>query len=192
MNEAEAERRLAEIQRGRWPHALQSTTQLKDLEIRLKQTAVWCVGHLARRAIKESLRPPHICPHPLAADRWAAVDDVVRTRARDVRNHALLNWRSPSGRLLVYFPDADLCDGAAEVASQGFFDVHNAPPFGCWVGYFEDGVQDRSYSSYLLAWVPARFESLAGAGIDVNPEACIAWLDNADIALRSIIPHARE
>ena len=41
MNEAEAERRLAEIQRGRRPHALQSTTQLKDLEIRLKQTAVW-------------------------------------------------------------------------------------------------------------------------------------------------------
>jgi hypothetical protein len=191
MNEAEAERRLAEIQRGRWPHSLQSETQLQDLELRLKQTAVWCAEHVAD-AIKESLRPPRISPHPLAADRWAAVDDVVRTRAGDVRSEDFANKRFPPGRLLVYFPDADLCDGAAEVASAGFFDGHNAPPWGCWVGYFADRGQDPGYSSYLLAWVPAPLESVASAGIAVNPEARIAWLDDVDVALRSIMAHAQE
>jgi hypothetical protein len=37
------------------------------------------------------------------------------------------------GRLMVYFPDAALADGAAEVQSRGFFDVHNTPPWDTWI-----------------------------------------------------------
>lgn len=39
---------------------------------------------------------------------------------------------------MVYFPDGDLCDGAAEQVTDGFFDVFNVPPWETWVGYFED------------------------------------------------------
>lgn len=87
---------------------------------------------------------------------------------------------------MVYFPDADLCDGAAEVESKEFFDVHNAPPWGTWVGYFEDVDGDSSYGAYLLAWVPDALIDAADAGISVNPEECIVWLDGSTVRLRVI------
>jgi hypothetical protein len=37
------------------------------------------------------------------------------------------------GRLVAYFPDDNLFDGAAEAESQGFFDVDNIPPYDTWV-----------------------------------------------------------
>jgi hypothetical protein len=87
----------------------------------------------------------------------------------------------------VYFPDEDLTDGAAEVASQGFLDVYNAPPWGTWVGYFEDGSAGPRCPCYLLAWVPDALVAVASAGIDVNPEQCIGWLTDVRVGLRSII-----
>lgn len=87
---------------------------------------------------------------------------------------------------MVYFPDEDLTDGAAEVASSGFFDVYSAPPWGTWVGYFEDG-DTSSGRTYLLAWVPRSIIEAASAGIDVNPEKCIGWLADEDVDLRSIL-----
>ena len=89
------------------------------------------------------------------------------------------------GRLLVYFPDADLCDGAAQAESDGFFDVYNVPPWDAWVGYFEDSLdRSRSYDSYLIAYVPEKILTLATDGILVNPEACIMWLSDSDVKLR--------
>jgi hypothetical protein len=89
--------------------------------------------------------------------------------------------------LLVYHPDANLADGAAELESRGFFDVHNAPPWGTWIGFFDDRRPDHSFSCYLLAWVPEALVAAAGAGIDVNPEACIVWFADANVTLRSVV-----
>jgi len=118
-------------------------------------------------------------------NRWGAVDEVFAYRDR-LWPESLPEL--PLGRLLIYFPDAQLSDGAAEAASEGFFDVHNAPPWGSWVAYFEDRASESPYSSYLLAWVPETLVALAAAGIDVNPEQCIVWLDDAPVALREVIP----
>ena len=88
------------------------------------------------------------------------------------------------GRLLVYFPDAELADGAAEVESSGFFDVFNTPPWDTWVALRRDERgEDRGYSVYLVSWVPSVFLDLASAGIGVNPEECILWLHDADVPL---------
>ena len=74
------------------------------------------------------------------------------------------------GRLLVYFPDAELADGAAEAESRGFFDAFNAPPWDCWVALLrDDRGEDSSYSVYVLSWVPRVLLDLASAGIRVNP-----------------------
>jgi hypothetical protein len=86
---------------------------------------------------------------------------------------------------LVYFPDDDLADGAAEAESEGFFDVHNAPPWDTWVAMVEDEASGQP-RPYLLSWVPPAFLELAQAGISVNPEECIRWLDDADVAMRQI------
>jgi hypothetical protein len=91
------------------------------------------------------------------------------------------------GRFLIYFPDAELTDGAAQAESREFFDVFNAPPWGTWVGYFDEKSGDADRSAYLLAWVPSEFIPLAEAGIAVNPEECIVWLKDSSVALREIV-----
>jgi hypothetical protein len=87
------------------------------------------------------------------------------------------------GRLLVYFPDRELADGAAEAESQGYLDVHNAPPWDTWVAMVDEASAD---GAYLLSWVPPEFIDLVHRGIAVNPEECIRWLDDADLALRDV------
>jgi hypothetical protein len=73
---------------------------------------------------------------------------------------------STSGRLLIYYPHENLACGAAEVSSNGFFDVNNVPPWDIWVDFSE---------RTLVSWVPPVFLEAAQMGIDVNPEACIRW-----------------
>jgi hypothetical protein len=92
------------------------------------------------------------------------------------------------GRLLAYFPDDNLFDGAAEAESQGFFDVNNIPPYDTWVwmvrnvrsSAYADGACGEMDANYLVAWVPPDLIQLANAGVAVNPEACILWLDTLD------------
>jgi hypothetical protein len=49
------------------------------------------------------------------------------------------------GRLLVFKPDDTLEDGAAEVGSQGFFDVSNVPPWDSWVDYIIESAEQQSH-----------------------------------------------
>jgi hypothetical protein len=94
------------------------------------------------------------------------------------------------GRLLAYFPDDNLFCGTAEHETQGFFDVNNIPPYDTWVWMvsrtatftWEDGVRGETDRNYLVAWIPPDFVELASAGIAVNPEECIQWLDTRDDA----------
>jgi len=94
------------------------------------------------------------------------------------------------GRLLLYFPDANLADGAAEAETDGFFDIHNVPPWDTWIGLFRDGSSDPSFTDYLVSWVPGDFVPLVERGIYVNPEHCTLWLADTPVplahALRSL------
>jgi hypothetical protein len=185
---AEAEARLKELERHRPDYALAGATHVTDLERRLRETAEWCSRHLDLTAIGGCLRPRSIAPQFLARDRWRSVSDVTSMRRQELNRLGSRANEMPQGRFLVYYPEAELSDGAAEVASQEFFDVYNAPPWGTWVGYFEDpGLDESGYGSYVLAWVPQELEEVVNSGIEVNPEACIAWLDQANVGVRSII-----
>jgi hypothetical protein len=106
------------------------------------------------------------CPPVLCSNGWSTVDSVVTCRSKQVEAGPGLPL--PPGRPLIYHPNAQLSDGAAQAASRGFFDVDNAPPWATWVGYFQDDTGD--YGPYLLSWVPVAAIPLAQAGIDVNPE----------------------
>ena len=72
-----------------------------------------------------------------------------------------------------YSPDDDLCDGAAEAESAGFFDTFNTPPWDTWVA-----LTSRNDRCWLVSWVPPEQIRLADGGIEVNPEQCIQWLDD--------------
>jgi hypothetical protein len=98
------------------------------------------------------------------------VDQLSTRRAEQLR----LEHRYPvdfplsfhDGRLLLYAPNENLFDGAAQYSSKGFFNVDNVPPWDTWVCFFEE---------YLVSWVPPQLLELANAGVEANPEQCILW-----------------
>lgn len=100
----------------------------------------------------------------------AIVETVVSKRAAQLRKNchypSTIDIGLEGGKLLLYAPDENLFDGAAEYSSRGFFDVDNIPPWDTWICLFEE---------YVLSWVPPQLLDLANAGIEVNPEQCILW-----------------
>jgi hypothetical protein len=183
----DAERLLAGLELGRPAYARRGKTHLGDLGLRLREAALWCERNLDLNSIGNCLRPRRIAPQFLPRDRWQAVDDVVILRRQEIGRSDADTGRRAAGRLLVYFPELDLTDGAAEAVSQEFFDAYNAPPWGTWVAYFKDLDRNDCCSSYLLAWVPEALAGVATAGIDANPEQCITWLEDAGVGVLRVI-----
>ena len=139
------------------------------------EAAAWCLPRLSDD-LRHCWRSEDLRPKYLEPSRADLVGNVVRRRRSYVQ--APLLPVDPPGRLLAYFPDAELSDGAAEFESHGFFDVFNEPPWDCWVGWFEaSSARDESYRAFLLAWIPDRLVTMATRAIHVNPEECIQWLD---------------
>lgn len=90
----------------------------------------------------------------------------------------------------MYFPDADLADGAAEIQSRGFFDLHNVPPWDTWIALADDGPNaDVSHGQYVVCWVPPSLVTWANEGIEVNPEQCIVWLEDVEVRARYELRH---
>ena len=160
----------------------------KPFELRLAEAIAWCSPRAKLAEPANSLRSDRLRPPVLETDRASTVGHVLESRAAtdpDVR--AASPVRAPgdlgSGRLLLYFPDESLADGAAEGATQGFFDVDNVPPWDTWVGVFRDQTADISFVDYLVSWVPREFVASVDRGIEVNPEACICWLADSTVPL---------
>ncbi len=90
-----------------------------------------------------------------------------------------------NGRLVLYCPRDNLCDGAACVCSEGFFDCDNVPAWDTWVCYttviHRDIPKWRSWSpdetsAVLVSWISPQLLDIAGKGVAANPEQCIVWL----------------
>jgi hypothetical protein len=125
---------------------------------------------LAEQLRTPFLRPDSFVPKQSPVERERIVEILAEKRADQLRNEhrypiTLVDDLS-GGRLLKYAPDENLCDGAAQYSSKGFFDVDNIPPWDTWICFIEP---------YLISWVPPRLLDLASVGIDMNPEQCILW-----------------
>lgn len=81
----------------------------------------------------QRLRSPKLKPEvPLGEtnQRGRLVQSVVSRKSDRLAGMRQGQFVYPSeGRLLLYWPDQSLADGAAEYASIGFFDVDNTPPW---------------------------------------------------------------
>ena len=159
----------------------------KALQSRLAETIAWCNS----LTWPNDLRSHDLKPYLFHQGPDDLICDVGRSRQVN-----LLHKRIPikegqpqlaEGRLLVYLPDMNLSDGAAEIESEGFFDVFNVPPFDTWVTFFEDKTLELAYQQQLLCYVPASAVHLAEAGIQVNPEECILWLDQTPGVTKELI-----
>ena len=161
-------------------------------ERRLVETITWCSARL--KATDHPEQPSSEIERPMSSllrseelyrifrghDELTPGPESVRAVAS--RRAELLAGTFPTqvsdvirlGRLLIFLPWDSLSDGAANLASNGFFDDANVPPCDTWVALFHD--RAPGVGRYLVSWVPHSFTDLAGKGIDVNPEACITWL----------------
>lgn len=150
---------------------------------RLTETVAWCGPRADVQNARTCLREPYLGPRSLEASYF----DAVRRVASERRLKLGRTWPRPTallggGRLLVYFPDAELSDGAAEAETAGYFDVFNTPPWDTWVAFIQEtGPPDSSFANYLISWVPPPFIEAVSRAIDVNPERCLAWLDGSDL-----------
>jgi len=147
----------------------------------LRDTIDWCEPRATITDIKNCLRSDSLSPYPFAGRRSEVVDSVVRERHIYRKDPSSLSAYSlAQGKLLDFMPDQNMTDGMAEEDSYGFFDVTNVPPWDTWVAY----VEESPSCNYLVCWVPRRLIGVATAGINVNAEGCIAWLDDTNFLLR--------
>ena len=158
---------------------------------RLAEAVAWCCNHASASYPKHSLRYDSLCPGTLSATRADAVLTVLGYRGVWLQQQnikpVIEDRELRQGRLLCYFPDADLTDGAAEVASDGFFDNHNVPPWDTWVGLYQSDLRDVSLKVYLISYVPEMFLQQAARGVEVNPEQCVMWLYDSDTPIGSVL-----
>jgi hypothetical protein len=142
-----------------------------------KKAKLTNITPLARQLRSPILQPSCAKFPEIRAEQVQIVEDLAIRRANQLRLRQLyppiLLNNLADGRLVLYSPDENLCDGAAQYTSKGFFDVDNIPPWDTWVCFFE---------RYLVSWVPPELLELASQGIDVNPEQCILWAPETELS----------
>jgi len=172
-----------------WSRGRTTPATLSDafLFARVAETVAWCeslapmaaLGQRGSSALRQNLL--HDGPDALLCS--VGLDRQRQSHYRGLAVPTAPPLATP-GRFMLHFPDENLTDGAAEVESHGFFDVFNLPPVDTWVSFFTEQPRPRSSRRYLLCYVPGWAIERADAGIEVNPEECIAWLDRSDVAVR--------
>jgi hypothetical protein len=148
---------------------------------RLDEAVAWCGPRANPEAARDCLRSPELRPRILQPSYTAGVADLLLNREHALgRNFTVPTDSVATGRLLVYGPDEELSDGAAEEETNGFFDVANCPPWDTWVAFVEEPhPSPTGRIAYLVSWVPPEFVESVGRGIYVNPEGCIRWLEDS-------------
>ena len=118
------------------------------------------------------------------------VDPLAFDRTMLLREAGLLPDSAASelagGRLLLYCRDDNLADGAAELESDGFFDIDNVPTWDTWLCDYTAPPDAHGRQHCLVAWIPRSHIDLADRGISVNPEECVVWADGTDFERGSI------
>jgi hypothetical protein len=128
-----------------------------------------------------------------AKRREATVRDLVDRRARElgagvspVSSAEVLK----GGRLLVFYVDLHMDDGASESETGGFIDPYGTPPWDTWVGLFRDavkkgqgGYQQDGYEEYLISWVPPEFVGLVARAVWVDPVGSFEWLAESQVTV---------
>ena len=147
---------------------------------RLQEAVAWCGPRANPKDPRDCLRSPNLRPRILQPSYSAGVADLLLGRELALgRKFAVPQDSLATGRFLVYGPDEELSDGAAEQETNGFFDVANCPPWDTWVAFIEEPhPSPNGRIAYLVSWVPPDFVESVGRGIYVNPEQCIRWLED--------------
>ncbi|MHB8627872.1 MAG: hypothetical protein ACYDBJ_27855 [Aggregatilineales bacterium] len=160
---------------------------------RLNETILWCRYKIAQSpthtseilwSLADRSATPSIGKQVLSFyipnQRLAIVNTIFARRTQLIATllpqpDVVLDDTLMDGRLVAFFIDHTLFDGAAESESKGFFDVNNVPACDAWVYFY-----NKDGRTHILSWVPPEYRHDAEEGISVNPEQCLHWLDEDD------------
>jgi hypothetical protein len=145
---------------------------------RLAEAVEWCGARVDVANPATCFRSPPLRPRVMQGSYVAGVLDACTNRHFALGRRVSPRQDLAGGRILVYGPDEELSDGAAELETGGYFDANNCPPWDTWIALTEFSDGGRGRAAHLFSWVPPAFESLVDRGIYVNPEGCISWLED--------------
>lgn len=144
------------------------------------ETFAWCEGKHTHQLRTPGFAPPDAATTRPGADWFLWGNDGRRRELLDhlelARRNALpkghvLQPAIPPGRFLVYWPDEQSSDGSSQLASDGFFDIFDAPPWDTWIHY-------EPAHHFLVSWVPLSLVQHASIGMTRNTVDCHSWLDD--------------
>lgn len=149
---------------------------------RLLEATLWCDARFDPAEPASSLRRLSSNVFPEDQVTSERVREVCVERARRLGSGLPRTRRTGDVLLSVLYPEGSLSDGAAQMETNGYFDVHNAPPCDTWVALFERaaGTNKGNGGLALISYIPTILGPSTARGIRVNPEECIVWLQDDD------------
>ncbi|MDE2420964.1 MAG: hypothetical protein KGO49_07285 [Gammaproteobacteria bacterium] len=144
----------------------------------LSITKLWCEARIDKDAPTKTLRPPELSPHNDIRDYNVGIFrkkeeikrlNLIRTTLFENQELTLSDIH---GKILVFYPELSLNDGLMCIASGGFIDENDCPPWATWF-YYSLGTDD---GSILYCWIPEAFIGIVNNAIDVDPYSCLRWL----------------
>ena len=127
---------ISELERERERPEFTEAQELSGFRERLDEAIAWCSSREPSSDALRVFRSPELAPDPFAVNGWGAVWSVAeKRRAKLPKGKRRPIGGLSGGRLVACMPEVNLCDGAAEYSSEGYFDVDNIPPWDTWVWY---------------------------------------------------------
>jgi hypothetical protein len=178
---------------------VETTFNLPLFMNRLAETIAWCNYRLAQDATPESLRK--VLPKPEPYGTFSESEEFLEfasglfvTRSHLIQSSGLLlpspeEIRQYEGRLLIFLPDcAFASDGVAELASDGFFDFMEYPPWDTWIYAVDEPVIGSGSpekpewlpGTELVSLVPPQFVKKVQSAIESTADQAIFWIEDLE------------
>jgi len=169
---------------GAWEPSL-TDAQLVLLARRRDDAVLWfAIRAGAGQPLAHALRTPALEPDLEESASLPALAAALAVLAeRRAERVAAAAPRAPEvsapGRLLICEFNMSIGSGESEVASRGFFDVMDRPPWDTWLVAFgrTHHSQPDQPIECLLSWVPETAVETVDAGVRANRCRCLRWLD---------------
>jgi hypothetical protein len=189
---------------------LRTVKELVDFRLCLLESVLWSADRADLSNPMTCLRTEVLRPYIFNDSRHATVRDVVSARHRElVEGRRSLDvslntnrdddaavfaelWKlMPAalggGRLLVWERDSTIDDGVGEVATQGYLDASDMPPWDTWVTYVTPSDDAAVQAGYLVSWVPPMFVPSVGEAVEFNAYGALYWLADTRLLLCEVL-----
>ena len=150
------------------------------------EASSWSNLHFNLNDLKLSLRSPLLNPNVELWDyvkndqyKKKVVSDLCSKRAEFIASKDIKPEGGLNGRILCFYPEISLKDAVVCLASSGFIDEDDSPPWDSWFYYSLEDIEkyhDEGHSC-LYSWVPGDLVGKLDRAISEDTYDCLIWGD---------------